>query len=147
MQIITIKSGGYEAKINASRGANCISLTYPEKGVSVLREPDYSAPLDNPYLYGMPVLFPQNRISGGKFEFEGRVYDFGINEPNTGCFIHGTLHEKPFEVVEVGEDYALFRCNCFLLYMSIVLLLLIYPYTPGNQKYPNHILPAQSPEM
>lgn len=104
-EIITLKSGDYTAKINATRGANCFSFTNARYNASVLREPDYGKPLDNPFLYGAPILFPQNRISGGKFEFEGRIYDFGINEPSTGCFIHGNLHQTPFTVVEQKSDF------------------------------------------
>ena len=104
-QIITIKSGEYTAKINADKGANCISLTHSGYNAKILREPDYEKGVDNPFLYGSPILFPQNRISGGKFEFEGRVYDFGINEQNTNCYIHGALHEKTFTVVEQRADF------------------------------------------
>lgn len=111
MQIITLKNGNFTAKINASRGANCISLRY--KNAKILREPDYIEPLDNPYLYGMPMLFPQNRISGGAFEFEGRRYDFGVNEEKTNCYIHGILHSLPFEIVEQSDDTAalIYRSN------------------------------------
>jgi len=111
MQIITLKNGNFTAKINASRGANCISLRY--KNAKILREPDYSEPLDNPYLYGMPMLFPQNRISGGAFEFEGRRYDFGVNEEKTNCYIHGILHSLPFEITEQSGDKAalIYRSN------------------------------------
>lgn len=100
-----IKYGDYEAVIDLDRGGNCISL---RKGkCRILREPyyvndpsDYSGgELDNPYLYGMPILFPVNRISGGGFEFEGREYRFPINEPNTGCHLHGKLHETEFKLV------------------------------------------------
>ncbi len=87
-----------------SRGANCISLKHTRYGASVLREPNYEN-LDNPYLYGMPILFPVNRISNGEFEFEGRKYVFPVNEPATGCHLHGFLHEAEFEVVEHGENY------------------------------------------
>ena len=104
-EIIVLESGGYTAKINATRGANCFSLEHSGHNAKILREPDYSKPLDNPFLYGAPVLFPQNRISGGKFEFEGRVYDFGINEENTNCYIHGALHVTPFAVVEKRENF------------------------------------------
>jgi len=69
-----------------------------------LREPDYSKELDNPYLYGMPILFPVNRISGGRFEFEGREYKFPINEPDTGCHLHGELHRREFELVHKDEN-------------------------------------------
>lgn len=111
MQIITLKNGNFTAKINASLGANCISLRY--KNAKILREPDYSEPLDNPYLYGMPMLFPQNRISGGAFEFEGRRYDFGVNEEKTNCYIHGILHSLPFEITEQSDDTAalIYRSN------------------------------------
>ncbi|MBO5224391.1 MAG: aldose 1-epimerase [Clostridia bacterium] len=104
-EIIVLESGGYTAKINATRGANCFSLEHSGHNAKILREPDYSKPLDNPFLYGAPILFPQNRISGGKFEFEGRVYDFGINEENTNCYIHGALHVTPFAVVEKRENF------------------------------------------
>lgn len=102
MEHCIIKNGNYCAKINLSRGANCVSLRY--KDYKILREPDYSKELDNPYLYGMPVLFPVNRISGGSFEFEGRKYVFPINEPHTGCHLHGVLHERKFELISKTEN-------------------------------------------
>ena len=61
--LVKIKHGSYEAVINLSRGANCISFTNSKYKAKILREPDYSEGLDNPYLYGIPLLFPQNRIS------------------------------------------------------------------------------------
>lgn len=65
MNIIEIKSNTYTAKINLSRGGNCISLYNVEHDAHILREPDYTN-LDSPFLYGMPILFPVNRISGGQ---------------------------------------------------------------------------------
>ena len=97
--MITLSAGGYTAKIDPARGGNCISLRHEETGARILREP-VSYPLDNPYLYGMPILFPVNRIEGGCFTFEGREYRFPINEPKTGCHLHGTLHELPFCAIE-----------------------------------------------
>lgn len=94
--MINLKSRNYTAVITPSRGANCVSLRNTEYGAVILRELPMGAKPDNPYLYGMPVLFPVNRISGGRFEFEGREYIFPINEPNTGCHIHGTLHSETF---------------------------------------------------
>lgn len=61
--------------------------------------------LDNPYLYGMPILYPVNRISGGAFEFERRTYKFPINEPETNCHLHGMLHCTEFEITECGENF------------------------------------------
>ena len=103
-KIITIQKGDYSARINLSRGGNCISLRNKKYGATILREPDYSKELDNPYLYGMPILFPVNRISGGEFEFEGRRYQFPINEPKTGCHLHGMLHEMEFSLNKVSDS-------------------------------------------
>lgn len=51
--IINLKSGNYEAKVNLSRGANLISLTNSKYNADILRTPDYSK-LHNPYTYDMP---------------------------------------------------------------------------------------------
>ena len=108
MKLVTLKGGDYTAIINLSRGANCISLRNERYNAKILREPDYSkGELYNPYLYGMPILFPVNRISGGQFEFEGRTYRFPINEEKTGCHLHGMLHSMEFEVLEQSRYYVL----------------------------------------
>ena len=104
-KIYEIKNSEYTAKINLARGANCISLRNMKYNARILREPDYSKELDNPYLYGMPILYPVNRISGGSFDFEGREYVFPINEPSTNCHIHGELHNTEFNVLENGDNY------------------------------------------
>lgn len=103
-KIFELKSHDYSAKINLSRGANCISLRNKKYKAKILREPDYSQELDNPYLYGMPILFPVNRISSGEFAFEGRRYHFPINEVATGCHLHGELHRTEFELIEISEN-------------------------------------------
>ena len=109
MNILTISGGGYCAKINADRGGNCISLTNEKYKASILREPDYNDGKQSPFLYGMPILFPVNRISGGSFEFEGRQYDFPINEPKTGCALHGELHTTPFTVTDISPSSVTLR--------------------------------------
>lgn len=103
-------NGAYTATILPERGANCLTLCHIPSGISALRAygPE-TAELDNPFLYGTPILFPPNRIKGGQFTFEGRKYSLPVNEPETGCFLHGTLHETPFEIIEAGESHAAFR--------------------------------------
>ena len=98
--IVKLQAGDYTALINSDRGANCISLRNSKYNAIILREPNKSGVLDNPYLYGMPILYPANRISGGCFEFEGKIYKFPINEPGTNCHLHGMLHEMEFEITE-----------------------------------------------
>lgn len=105
MKRIELKREALRAVILPERGANCISLRYEPLGIKVLREHDYSeGEADNPFLYGMPILFPVNRISTGRFVFDGREYVFPINEPATGCHLHGELHRMPFAVLEQSED-------------------------------------------
>lgn len=107
--LIHLRYGDWSCAINLSRGANCVSLKNEGCGISILREPPEDGTLDNPYLYGMPILFPVNRIEGGAFLFEGRKYVFPINEPNTGCHLHGMLHETPFELTESTNRLAVCR--------------------------------------
>ena len=106
MELVRIEKGDYNAVINLTRGANCISLRNEKHGVSILREPDYNNP-DSPYLHGMPILFPQNRIEGGTFEFEGRKYSLAVNEPATGCHLHGELHRMQFKLSESSAERVL----------------------------------------
>ncbi|MBQ9131445.1 MAG: aldose 1-epimerase [Clostridia bacterium] len=105
---ISIHCGDWSAVIDTEHGANCISLQNEKYGAKLLREPPRSRELDNPYLYGMPILFPVNRIENGKFEFEGRTYVFPINEPGTNCHLHGELHQAQFEVLK--HEKCLIQC-------------------------------------
>lgn len=101
--MIQLDSNGYTARIDPSRGGSCVQLS--RFGADVLRTPstvgDYET---EPFFYGTPLLFFPNRISNGQFEFEGRTYKIPINEPDTGCFLHGMLHETPFEVIRSQTD-------------------------------------------
>lgn len=109
MNIIKINFKDFVAEVNLSCGANCISLKNEKKSISILREPDYTKEIDNPFVYGMPVLFPVNRISGGEFEFEGRRYSFPVNEPRANCHVHGSLHTAEFSLAERGDSFV--RCK------------------------------------
>lgn len=102
---VKLQAGGYTALINSDRGANCISLRNSKYKAIILREPNKSGVLDNPYLYGMPILYPANRIYGGCFEFEGKIYRFPINETEANCHLHGMLHEMEFKITESGTSF------------------------------------------
>lgn len=103
--MIDLEGGFYTARINPLRGAGLISLEEKKHKAVILRENKTTERPDNPYLYGMPILFPVNRISGGSFLFEGRKYTFPVNEKETGCHLHGMLHESEFEVVKRGTNF------------------------------------------
>lgn len=117
---VKLKYGDWQATIDTMHGANCISLRNEKHGASLLREPSGSYPPDNPYLYGMPILFPVNRIKNGSFIFEGRHYEFPINEPNTSCHLHGELHKTPFEItkLEAAKLVCRYRATTDTPYLS-----------------------------
>lgn len=104
MQRIELRSHGYTAWILPERGASCVRLS--RFGAEALRTPENDdCYRQNEFLWGTPILFLPNRISGGCFEFEGRMYRLPVNEPDTGCFLHGTLHRTAFSVV--GSDISM----------------------------------------
>lgn len=70
IDIVRINFNDYTAEINLSRGANCISLKNGKYNVNILREPDYSKEIDNPFLYGMPILFP---VKCGEFHSTNKI--------------------------------------------------------------------------
>ncbi|MBO9610147.1 MAG: aldose 1-epimerase [Paenibacillaceae bacterium] len=64
-------------------------------------------------MYGTPLLFPPNRIRGGKFVFDGRSYELPLNEPPDN-HLHGELGRRAWNVVEYGateESGAYVRCR------------------------------------
>lgn len=97
----------YRAQIAPEYGMNCIRALCTKPVVDMLKTPQNVDMLgnDDAFLYGMPILFFPNRISNGKFEFEGREYKFPINEVKLNNFCHGTLHKLPFEVIEYDNGH------------------------------------------
>ena len=64
---IVLRAGRYEALAVPSLGANVLKLTCRHpcgKQIDILRTPSCAqALLHDPYAYGIPVLFPANRIA------------------------------------------------------------------------------------
>lgn len=103
----TLNKYGYIVEVVPEYGMNCIKALCENPYVDILKTPSDIDILgnDDAFLFGIPVLFFPNRISGGRFEFEGREYKFPINEPRLNNFCHGTLHKLPFEVVEYDNEH------------------------------------------
>ncbi|HEY8417147.1 MAG TPA: aldose 1-epimerase [Limnochordales bacterium] len=88
-------------------GSNLISLVHEPTGAELLRVPESAGAFwqgFGPVLYGVPVLFPPNRIAGGRFAYRGREYQFDINEPARGNHIHGFVYMRPWDVVRAEVD-------------------------------------------
>ncbi|WP_136605848.1 aldose 1-epimerase [Paenibacillus dokdonensis] len=106
---IWLKHGRYEAAVLPERGANLILFRDLENGFRYLREPEANEMEDfiaNPGIYGIPVLFPPNRFDGGKFAWEGKVYELPVNETDRGNHLHGFMHQLPWAVDYIkGDEY------------------------------------------
>ena len=106
---VKISSCGYEADLCSTLGGNCYRLYHRPTDSSLLRTPrDEKELFSEIFLFGNPILFPCNRIRGGEFTFEDRIYRFPINEPETGCHIHGALYKAPFTIEDIGDDRVTF---------------------------------------
>lgn len=88
-----------EAILVPSLGSNLLSLKYKHKDIELLRTPDSVEEYKKAsILYGMPILFPPNRIEDGQFTYKGTTYKFPINEMEKFNHIHGFLHDMPWQV-------------------------------------------------
>lgn len=100
-----LSAGGYEAEFSADIGATCFRLFYKPLNAEILRTPNGESQRNtNVYLFGNPILFPPNRIRGGRFVFRGKKYVLLVNEPQTGCFIHGNLLNLPFAKKQISQS-------------------------------------------
>lgn len=60
------------------------------------------------------ILFPfANRLRDGRYEWQGKTYQFPINEPTTGNALHGLGIEYPMRVEDVRteENFASITCS------------------------------------
>ncbi|MEQ8238759.1 MAG: aldose 1-epimerase [Cyclobacteriaceae bacterium] len=88
--------------ICANYGAKLTHLCFEEQGatIPVLWEPTLSEIKSGAWSKS-EILFPfPNRLRDGKFEFDGKAYQFPIDEPINRNAIHGFVKNKPFELKE-----------------------------------------------
>ncbi|MDR0267537.1 aldose 1-epimerase [Paenibacillus sp.] len=106
---IWLKHGRYEAALLPELGGNLILFRDIENGFRYLREPEAGEMEDfktNPGVYGIPVLFPPNRYDGGRFAWEGKIYELPVNEIDKGNHLHGFMHKLPWTVDYIkGDEY------------------------------------------
>ncbi|MBW7997227.1 MAG: hypothetical protein FVQ81_11790, partial [Candidatus Glassbacteria bacterium] len=109
--VLELNRGGdhpLRARIAPGAGANLYSLVYD--GYELLRGPEKLAEFEG-NAPGNPVLYPTpNRVAGGRFSFEGRSFDFGLNDGDR--FLHGLVRSVPWqsEIGPVDEDGVSVEC-------------------------------------
>ena len=109
-ELWTIAAGGQSAQILPEIGGELIELCID--GIEVFHKvADLDGVKAHPTSFGLPFLFPPNRIDGGHFAFAGKEYQFAINEPKTGNSLHGFLHKEPweFEVLKYTDEEFIVR--------------------------------------
>ncbi|MGI2294286.1 aldose 1-epimerase [Paenibacillus sp. GXUN7292] len=83
-------------------GSRVVSIYSKAKQIELLRTPQSEEAYSQaPLLYGIPVLFPPNRIEDGRFSYRGQHYQFDINDTATGNHSHGLVHDKEWMVTEM----------------------------------------------
>jgi len=106
-QAVWLQAGRYEAAVLPEIGANLIAFRDVESGYRFLHEPtleEMESFKARPIIHGIPVLFPPNRYEDGKFPWNGKVYEFPVNEARTGNHLHGFVHDIPWAVEKASAD-------------------------------------------
>lgn len=101
-----------------SVGANLVRLAHTGLGVEILRTPDANETdtfRRRPHVFGLPILFPPNRIADGSYSFDGRTYRFPITIEREHNYHHGLLKSQPFAVSKAREtdDEVLMECRYY----------------------------------
>ena len=110
MRAVEFSKGDYTALLIPGMGANLIRLTNTRLGAEILRAPaddEVETFKGRPHVFGLPLLFPPNRIADGRYTFEGRTYQFPITIETEHNYHHGILKSQPFAVSkawETGEE-------------------------------------------
>ena len=120
LEAVRMVAGPYEAVLIPSYGANLIRLYNYEKQVELLRAPsseEIAVFKGRPHVFGLPLLFPPNRIEDGAYRNGERDYHFPITIPAQNNYHHGIIKSQPFAVtrtyvgVEFVEVEASFHSN------------------------------------
>ncbi|BBI35841.1 aldose 1-epimerase [Cohnella abietis] len=102
---IRVQNEELEFTLVPAWGSNLLSLRVLGKDLELLRFPEsqelYKA---DPFMYGMPILFPPNRIADGNFEFNGKKYSFNINDPAEHNHTHGLLFDAPWKLLRAEDE-------------------------------------------
>jgi aldose 1-epimerase len=101
LDAVLMETNVYEAIIVPSMGANLVKLYNKTLEIDILRTPkmeEMETFLDRPQIFGVPLLFPPNRIEDGKYNFAGKEYQYPITIPAQNNYHHGIIKSQPFTV-------------------------------------------------
>ncbi|MDE5690835.1 MAG: aldose 1-epimerase [Alistipes sp.] len=118
LQAVEFSKGDYTALLVPSVGANLVRLANTRLGAEILRTPaadEVETFRSRPQIFGLPILFPPNRIEDGRYTFEGRTYQYPITIEKEHNYHHGILKGQPFVVSKAVEtdDEVLIECRYY----------------------------------
>lgn len=101
----SIENEEVKAIILPSQGSNLISILDKKTNTEILRTPKTREEYETRRMvFGTPVLFPPNRIEDAGFEYNGRKYELEMNRPKENVHIHGFVHDKEWNVLDIDES-------------------------------------------
>lgn len=118
LQAVEFSKGDYTALLVPSVGANLVRLAETRLGAEILRTPaadEIETFRSRPQVFGLPILFPPNRIADGRYTFEGRTYRYPITIEKEHNYHHGILKSQPFQVSKAHEtaDEVMIECRYY----------------------------------
>lgn len=104
-EAVVVHNDDLQMTIVPAWGSNLISLIRKKGNIELLRVPASAEEFwSKPVLYGVPILFPPNRISDGTFTYGRQTYQFEINELKHHNHIHGLVLRKPWKVTLTEQE-------------------------------------------
>lgn len=118
LQAVEFSKGDYTALLVPSVGANLVRLAETRLGAEILRTPaadEIETFEGRPQVFGLPILFPPNRIADGTYTFDGRTYRYPITIEKEHNYHHGILKSQPFLVSKAHEtdDEVMIECRFY----------------------------------
>ena len=117
LEAIEFSKGDYTALLIPSVGANLVRLANTRLNIEILRTPTAEQIEEfktRPQIFGLPLLFPPNRIEDGRFTFEGRKYQYPITIEKENNYHHGLINSEQFvfsksvekeDIIEIETRY------------------------------------------
>ena len=106
LKAVEFSKGDYTALLVPEMGANLVRLANTRLGAEILRTPgadEIEVFKSRPQVFGLPILFPPNRIADGRYTFEGRTYQDPITIEKEQNYHHGVLKSEAFIVSKARE--------------------------------------------
>jgi aldose 1-epimerase len=104
VKIFELQNSRLRARISPFHGANLFDLLDKKHNFSLLRVPQSLQDLvERPQFFGIPNLFPPNRIKNGKFIWNSERFEFPRND-EAGNHIHGVLMDKEWRFSHLDDS-------------------------------------------